>query len=540
MLDIEVGSSRRIYGLSSEEEGRIKEALTFRNPVYEKVKKFSRWNGTKVPKTLTYFRSRTDSDGCKFIEVPLGFDYHPFTKKQDLSYVSMSRYIPIGNVPYPKFVINLREDQIKAANKYLVENRCISKCNGIIVLPTGKGKTVLALYLASALKVKVLVLVHKDDLVRGWKKDCELCFDGKIETGLIKAKSRKVGKQITIATVQTVSRMKEEELSRYVNEFDMVIMDEVHHAPSTSFLVVGRFNCRYRLGLTATLERADGLSHVIRLYFGGVCYRYEFDENEKDILPVEVIRVHIPTYLDPLFKVEKKPQVINNMGKVVSKSYLMCKLEDRYFHENEKVRSGYARLSELSGELKKIDYAFADLDDDSVSNFETVRRVVGDISKEYAEGHSCIVFFSQKKHLEMYRKQLINHIPESRIGTYYGDNKEDVNNEVLSLAERGKIKVTLSTYSKSREGTNCKSWEVAFLVSSIADGKNVEQAIGRIRRTKEGKISTVRVYDYRYDNVAVLCNQGSKRDARYNKLHFSVKGDSDKGRDIFRRGYKKF
>jgi superfamily II DNA or RNA helicase len=202
--------------------------------------------------------------------------------------------------------------------------------------------------------------------------------------------------------------------------------------------------------------------------------------------------------------------------------------------------SGYARLSELSGELKKIDYAFADLDDDSVSNFETVRRVVGDISKEYAEGHSCIVFFSQKKHLEMYRKQLINHIPESRIGTYYGDNKEDVNNEVLSLAERGKIKVTLSTYSKSREGTNCKSWEVAFLVSSIADGKNVEQAIGRIRRTKEGKISTVRVYDYRYDNVAVLCNQGSKRDARYNKLHFNVKGDSDKGRDIFRRGYKKF
>lgn len=44
----------------------------------------------------------------------------------------------------------------------------------------------------------------------------------------------------------------------------------------------------------------------------------------------------------------------------------------------------------------------------------------------------------------------------------------------------------------------------------------------RIRRTKEGKISTVRVYDYRYDNVAVLCNQGSKRDARYNVLHFNV------------------
>ena len=85
-----------------------------------------------------------------------------------------------------------------------------------------------------------------------------------LQTGRYNGQSNHIvtGKQITIATVQTESRMKEEEFSRYVNEFDMVIMDEVHHAPSTSFSVVGRFNCRYRLGLTATLERADGLSHV--------------------------------------------------------------------------------------------------------------------------------------------------------------------------------------------------------------------------------------------------------------------------------------
>ena len=98
----------------------------------------------------------------------------------------------------------LRGDQEKAKGAYLYSQKKEQYPKSLIQLPTGKGKTILALNIAYTLKQRTLVLVHKDDLVTGWQNDIEDCFGGKLEPGLIKAKKRTVGKQITIATVQTL------------------------------------------------------------------------------------------------------------------------------------------------------------------------------------------------------------------------------------------------------------------------------------------------------------------------------------------------
>ena len=68
--------------------------------------------------------------------------------------------------------------------------------------------------------------------------------------------------------------------------------------------------------------------------------------------------------------------------------------------------------------------------------------------------------------------------------------------------------------------------------------KNTEQAVGRIRRVKEGKINPAILYDYRVPYVYSLANHGNTRDKRYRHLGFIMEGEkSSPKRSIFKRGY---
>ena len=123
------------------------------------------------------------------------------------------------------------------------------------------------------------------------------------------------------------------------------------------------------------------------------------------------------------------------------------------------------------------------------------RQVLDDIYREWEEGHSILALFLQKEYINSYYDSLIKRIPAEEIIRYYGDSNES-DEELLEKAKTGQAKITLATFAKATEGTNVEAWEVLFLVSDIASGKNVEQAVGRIRRKKKGKLDPVRVYDY--------------------------------------------
>ena len=128
------------------------------------------------------------------------------------------------------------------------------------------------------------------------------------------------------------------------------------------------------------------------------------------------------------------------------------------------------------------------------------------------------------------------YVSESDLGLYYGDNAD--NEAVLDKARKQRKFITLTTYAKATEGTNVKMWEVEFLVSSINNEKNTEQAVGRIRRAKEDKLNPVLLYDYRVPCVYSLSSHGSTRDKRYRQLGFTFEGESPSAkRSIFKRGY---
>lgn len=131
---------------------------------------------------------------------------------------------------------------------------------GLINLPTGTGKTVLGLAIAKRMGGRTLWLAHRDELIEQPQRAIRAIWP-EAQTGVIKASRDERDAQIIFASVQTVSRPgRLEKLSG----FDLVVVDEAHHAAAASYRrtleALGCFNGGPpALGLTATVERGDKL-----------------------------------------------------------------------------------------------------------------------------------------------------------------------------------------------------------------------------------------------------------------------------------------
>jgi superfamily II DNA or RNA helicase len=520
MNTLKVSSGITLTNLNETDTSHIKGKLTFDNPAYLSAKKYAKHGYISISPFLTYYK---ESKGQ--IKVPIGFDVFSVIEDSSKFKIVDERVFP--QVKYPPFVLQLREDQEKAAKNFMTMNDTMMM-NGIVQLPTGKGKSILGLYVASQLSCKTLVVVHKNDLVLGWNNDIKLAFNNRVKPGLIKEKKRIIGDQITIATVQTLSRLSQYELENLFDTFGLVIQDEMHHCPASSYEVVSDFKAKYRLGLSATPERDDGLTHIMHLYYGGFCYRYKAKVDEKDILPVHVKKRVFSLYYNPVY------EEYTSNGKV------KYRLIDEFAPKDYEVKNTQKRLSDIPFEVRpRIEYHY--IDDLAVANEEFMEFVCDDIVSEFLGGSNSVVFFSQKEHIRKYEEWLSLIVGAENVQTFYGDSAEK-DSDIIERAESGEVRITLSTYSKGTEGTNVRSWDTTFLVSSINNEKNTEQAVGRVRRVKEGKRSYALVYDYRSPEVYAMGGHGHTRDRRYKKLGFEIEGQKERSnnprkRNIFGRGY---
>ena len=72
MLRAEIGSHIVLRDISDIEENQIEKELTFPNPKYEKIMKYSKWSSTREPKFLEFFKL-FEEDGELCAEVPIGY-----------------------------------------------------------------------------------------------------------------------------------------------------------------------------------------------------------------------------------------------------------------------------------------------------------------------------------------------------------------------------------------------------------------------------------------------------------------------------------
>ncbi len=159
---------------------------------------------------------------------------------------------------------------------------------GTVVLPTGAGKTFVALLAIAAAARPALVLAPTLDLVGQWHDRLSASFGGDI--GMLGGGHHDV-QPLTVSTYDSAYL----HLARYGDRFGLLVFDEVHHLPAPGYITAAQAALApFRLGLTATLEREDGREHALHDVVGPVVYRKEITELSGEFLAdYETVRLEV-------------------------------------------------------------------------------------------------------------------------------------------------------------------------------------------------------------------------------------------------------
>ena len=171
----------------------------------------------------------------------------------------------------PAVAIEPREYQQAALSAWTDHDRC-----GSVVLPTGSGKTFLAVQAIAEAGVSTLVVVPTIDLMNQWHATLTNAFGDQLSdaVGVLGGGSHNVT-NITVTTYDSAYRY----INEYGDQFGLLVVDEVHHLPAPTYQQIPEMTIApYRLGLTATYERADGQHEVLEDLIGPVVYEENVDE----------------------------------------------------------------------------------------------------------------------------------------------------------------------------------------------------------------------------------------------------------------------
>jgi superfamily II DNA or RNA helicase len=147
-----------------------------------------------------------------------------------------------------------------------------SRGRGVVVLPTGAGKTHVAMMAIDAKRRSTLVVAPTLDLVRQWYDVLRATFG--VHVGVVGGGDHQV-LPLTVTTYDSAYL----HMERYGSRFGLVVFDECHHLPSPTYALAARLAIApYRLGLTATPERADGLDARLEELVGPTVYRRDIQE----------------------------------------------------------------------------------------------------------------------------------------------------------------------------------------------------------------------------------------------------------------------
>lgn len=336
-----------------------------------------------------------------------------------------------------------------------------SSRGGIISVGCGFGKTVLALYLASRLGRKTLVIVHKEFLVAQWRERIQQYLPG-VSVGRIQGKTIDIeGHQIVIGMLQSIS-MKEYDPVVF-ESFGFCIVDEAHHIAAEVFSrSLIKINSYYMLGLSATPKRVDGLSKVFEWFLGPYVYR----QTKRPSRTVSVTMVHYENP-NPMYSREEH----NRMGKLAMPKMIS-----------------------------------------NVTNFARRIHLVVHLLLSLTEntGRHILVLSDRRLHLKAIADHLAKH-NFTDVGYYVGGMKE----AELKASETKRI--ILGTYMMSSEGMDIPVLNTLVMASPKS---NIEQSVGRILRKEHIGVEPV-IYDM-VDNFSVFRNQAEKRRKFYRAAKYGV------------------
>ena len=433
---------------------------TFANPEFYKKQKL-RMSVYNVPMVID-----CGKEDEKYLKLPRGtYNYlESLCNVNNIEIISKDERF-VGNKIEVKFNGSLKEEQQIAINHMLKYD------NGILCAPTGFGKTVIGCKLIAERKVNTLILVNKIQLLNQWKDRIKEFLDVK-EVGEISSKKKNITNVIDVVSVKSL--WNNGNVLDIAKNYGMIIIDECHHTAAYTFeQAINTGNAKYVYGISATPERENGHTPIIKMQCGDI--RYKVDSlkfNKKLNIPMKVI----------------------------------------------------AKKSHLNFTNQNIDnYELNEINDLIAKDIIRSENIIKDIKKEYDNGKNILVLTE--------RLELMNYIYDklskytNNIFKYYGGIGKKIIKSYMELNnqinENKDNKIIVATGSYIGEGFDDSKLDVLFLTMPISGQTRVTQYAGRLHRQDSNK-KEILIYDYIDDNFSKTRNMFLKRKKTYEKLGYEI------------------
>ncbi|WP_298954265.1 DEAD/DEAH box helicase [uncultured Nonlabens sp.] len=427
----------------------LKEQLNFYNSDFIVKKKM----GKSTWKTERYFNLIEEKENS--VEIPSGFvgRFIRFCKENNIDYNFSDQRKKLPNVTFSSSIelLSHQHEPLSITSK---------KDFGIIVAPPGAGKTIMGLKIIEQKEQPALIITHRKQIAQQWITRIETFFGNpKREIGSIGQGKTKVGKRITVALIQTLTKKLNENKDELKSTFGIILIDECHHIPAKSFRdVIHQLSPYYQYGLTATPFRKNNDEKLLFLYLGDIIAEvkpHQIDTFKKARLVVRDTNLEVPfnsktDHFETLFKV--------------------------LIHDSERNK-----------------------------------LILKDIYAELKNERKIIIITERVEHIEVLYQYLKSQYEVIAIS---GKNSTSEQNLKWKSIQDGNYQAIITTGQYFGEGTDIKDISCLFLVYPFAFKGKLIQYIGRVQRSELKPIT----YDYRDKHIPYLNKLFLKRNTYYRNL----------------------
>ena len=349
-----------------------------------------------------------------------------------------------------------RPYQREAVDEWVRRERC-----GVVILPTGAGKTLVAQMAIERTNRSTLIVVPTLDLMNQWYDQLLATF--RAEVGLIGGGYYEIG-ALTVTTYASAFRFME----RLGNQFGLVIYDECHHLPGSVYRYAAEMAIApFRLGLTATPERADGEERSLEQLVGPILFRREAQEMAGEYLAdYRVIRLNVRLSPEERAFYERERAIFR-----------------RFLHDKGIDLGGltgwqaFIKASARSEEGRRAMLAYRESKRVALGT-EAKLRVLCELLARHKDERT-LIFTAENEMVYRISEQFL--IPAITHQTAIKERRE-----WLEAFNRGDV-LALATSKVLNEGVNIPEAAVAVVLSGSGSTREHIQRLGRILRKQPGK-----------------------------------------------------
>ena len=330
---------------------------------------------------------------------------------------------------------------------------------GVIALPTGSGKTVIAIAALAKLSVRSLVVVYTKEHVKQWVDAIRSFTDAGSLVGAYYGEEKTLA-PITVTTYQTAYK----KVRLFSTRFSFLVFDEAHHLPAEKFRFIAlRMASPYRMGLSATVEREDGKHEEIFPLIGGIVYHASPKELAKQgfLAPFVIRRVKVDLSEDERKNYEEKKRRFQALA------------GSRTFQE---IVEAAKRGDPTAIEALRVHADMRAIINESEEKLKAAERIA---REELKKGSKIIIFTQYKKQAEEMAR---------RLNCYLLHGGMDALSRARTLEKFKREKSgALVVTTVGDEGLDIPDANVGILLSGTGSRRQFIQRLGRLLRPQEGK-----------------------------------------------------